>query len=79
MEVYVLIFLLYVCCAFLCHMIYKLKLKILGLIYSTSPSNKKKEVSKEIEEAKGFQKLSILWPYVLFLEIRKWKNKKILM
>lgn len=78
MEVFVLIFLLYTCCAFLCHMIYKFKIKMLDLIYRTSPSNKKKDVSEEIEEAKGFQKLSILWPYVLFLEIRKWKNKKIL-
>jgi len=71
MEVYVLIFILYVCCAFLCYMIYKIKLKILELIHTTSPSNKKKDVSEEIEEAKEFQKLSIFWPYVLFLEIRK--------
>ena len=71
MEVYVLIFTLYVCCAFLCHMIYKVKLKILELIQATAPSNKKKDVSEEITEAKSFQKISIFWPYVLFLEIRK--------
>jgi len=52
-------------------MIYKFKIKMLDLICRTSPSNKKKDVSEEIEEVKGFQKLSIFWPYVLFLEIRK--------
>ena len=45
MEVYVLIFLLYVFCAFICHIAYKTKARILQLVLRAAPSNIKKEVS----------------------------------
>ena len=71
MEIYVLIFVLYVCCAFLCHIVYKIKAKILNLVLRASPTNKKKEISVELDETYRQQSLSLIWPYVLFLEIRK--------
>lgn len=71
MELAILGFMLYVSCAFLCHMIYKVKIKMLELVISASPANKKKDAVAELEESQSRQKLSIAWPYVLVLEILK--------